>query len=251
MTHSYVWHDLFICVTWLIHMCDMTHSYVKHDSFCRCTWLIRPKEQRKSRLLYMSRTPPWNFGNSFIFMTRLICRRTWLMRARVTEKMCACVCVCVCVCVRVCVWYHVTFWREFETEWIHVCVSVCVYVCVSNITLHSGGNLRSRQWESTWKCCEDVLRWSVELMMCGGAPMKCCDDVYRGTHEVLRWCVQGHHQYKRHDTRDQWRIDVIREWYSRIEILTRMTESCHTCTSHIVSYVSIYTVTIHKHTYTL
>jgi len=28
MTHSYVWHDSFICVTWLIHMCDMTHSYV-------------------------------------------------------------------------------------------------------------------------------------------------------------------------------------------------------------------------------
>jgi len=33
MTHSYVWHDSFICVTWLIHMCDMTHSYVWHDSF--------------------------------------------------------------------------------------------------------------------------------------------------------------------------------------------------------------------------
>jgi len=29
---SYVWHDSFICVTWLIHMCDMTHSYVWHDS---------------------------------------------------------------------------------------------------------------------------------------------------------------------------------------------------------------------------
>jgi len=28
-----VWHDSFICVTWLIHMCDMTHSYVVHDSF--------------------------------------------------------------------------------------------------------------------------------------------------------------------------------------------------------------------------
>ena len=33
MTHSYAWHDSFICVTWLIHMCDMTHSYVWHDSF--------------------------------------------------------------------------------------------------------------------------------------------------------------------------------------------------------------------------
>jgi len=27
-THSYVWHDSFICVPWLIHMCAMTHSHV-------------------------------------------------------------------------------------------------------------------------------------------------------------------------------------------------------------------------------
>jgi len=60
MTHSYVWHDSFICVTWLIHMshsichwydafnvshialamCDMTHSYVWHDSFICVPWLI-------------------------------------------------------------------------------------------------------------------------------------------------------------------------------------------------------------------
>ena len=40
MTHSYVWHDSFTCVTWLIHMCDMTHSYVWHDSFVRVTCLI-------------------------------------------------------------------------------------------------------------------------------------------------------------------------------------------------------------------
>ena len=46
-THSYVWHGSFICVTWridicvtwLIHLCDMTHSYVWHDSFICVTWL--------------------------------------------------------------------------------------------------------------------------------------------------------------------------------------------------------------------
>jgi len=31
--YSYVWHDVFICVTWRIHMCDMTYSYVWHDYF--------------------------------------------------------------------------------------------------------------------------------------------------------------------------------------------------------------------------
>jgi len=42
-THSYVWHDSFIRVTWLIHMCDMTHSYVWHDSrWCevRDSWVL-------------------------------------------------------------------------------------------------------------------------------------------------------------------------------------------------------------------
>jgi len=28
MTHSYVWHDSFVCVKWLTYTCDMTHSYV-------------------------------------------------------------------------------------------------------------------------------------------------------------------------------------------------------------------------------
>ena len=32
MSDSYVWHYSFICVTLLIHMCDMTHSHVRHDS---------------------------------------------------------------------------------------------------------------------------------------------------------------------------------------------------------------------------
>jgi len=40
MTHSYMRHDSFICVPWLIHMCAMTHSYVWHDSFIFMTWLI-------------------------------------------------------------------------------------------------------------------------------------------------------------------------------------------------------------------
>jgi len=33
MTHSCVWHDSFVCVTWLILVCDMTHSCVQHDAF--------------------------------------------------------------------------------------------------------------------------------------------------------------------------------------------------------------------------
>jgi len=36
MTHSYMWHDSLICVTWLIYMCAMSHSCTCHDSpMCR------------------------------------------------------------------------------------------------------------------------------------------------------------------------------------------------------------------------
>jgi len=40
ITHSYVRYDALICATWLIHMCDMTHLYVRDDSFICVTWLI-------------------------------------------------------------------------------------------------------------------------------------------------------------------------------------------------------------------
>jgi len=61
MTHSYVWRDSFICVTWLIHVCDMTHSYVWHDSFIYVTWLIHMCDMTHS---YMSH-------DSFICVTWL------------------------------------------------------------------------------------------------------------------------------------------------------------------------------------
>jgi len=40
MTHSYVCQDSFTCMPWLIHLCAMTHSYVCHGSFICVPWLI-------------------------------------------------------------------------------------------------------------------------------------------------------------------------------------------------------------------
>jgi len=41
ITPVYAWYDvsrdLFICATWLIHMCNMTHSYVWYNSLS-CVW---------------------------------------------------------------------------------------------------------------------------------------------------------------------------------------------------------------------
>ena len=33
-----VWRNSCMCVTWLLHVCDMTHLYVWHDSIIRVTW---------------------------------------------------------------------------------------------------------------------------------------------------------------------------------------------------------------------
>ena len=38
--------DSFICVTWLIHVCDMTHSCVWHDSFI-CVWVSHTSFRRR------------------------------------------------------------------------------------------------------------------------------------------------------------------------------------------------------------
>ena len=44
-THTHVWHDSCICMTWLIHTCKMTHSYVRLDStrlhsYTCVTWIM-------------------------------------------------------------------------------------------------------------------------------------------------------------------------------------------------------------------
>jgi len=57
-----VWHDSFICVTWLIHTCDMTHSYVWYNSFIFVTWHIHISD--------MTHSCAWH--DSFIILTRLI-----------------------------------------------------------------------------------------------------------------------------------------------------------------------------------
>ena len=62
MTHSYAWHDSFICVTWLIHMCDVTYSYVWQNSFMCVTWLIH--------MCDMTHSCVWH--GSFIRVTWLI-----------------------------------------------------------------------------------------------------------------------------------------------------------------------------------
>ena len=94
MTHSYVWHNSFICVTWLIHvawpihMCDMTHSYVWHDSFICVTWLIHMCDMTHSYVVHDSFiSVPWLIhmcGKTLSWVAWLIhmCDRTLWSQAK-------------------------------------------------------------------------------------------------------------------------------------------------------------------------
>jgi len=54
VTHSYVWHDPFICVTKHIRICDLTRSFVWLDSFTCVTWLIHMCDIPHSYVWYNS-----------------------------------------------------------------------------------------------------------------------------------------------------------------------------------------------------
>jgi len=98
MTHS--------CATWLLHMCDMVHSYVWHGSFVRVTWLIRTCDMAHSHV--------WH--GSFTYVT-------WLMHMCNMHTMYASAFVnvemrCLYLYVRVYVY-------------VRVCISICLYLYVN------------------------------------------------------------------------------------------------------------------------
>ena len=83
MTRSYAWHESFICFTWLVHVCDMTHWYVWHDAFICWTWLV-----------YTCDRAHW-----YVWQDSLMCVCLWLIHICDIIHSYVCVCVCVCLCV--------------------------------------------------------------------------------------------------------------------------------------------------------
>jgi len=71
MNHSYVWRDLFIHATWLIHMCDMTHSHLTWSNQVINTFTLIPHYCRGSIHMWdMTHSYVWH--DSFIYVTWLI-----------------------------------------------------------------------------------------------------------------------------------------------------------------------------------
>jgi len=83
---TYVWHDSFVCLTWLIHRGDMTHSHVRHDSFICETWLIDMCDTMIIRMSHMIhshvRRVAWSFvGHTYVCVCHTcVTRVMWDMR---------------------------------------------------------------------------------------------------------------------------------------------------------------------------
>jgi len=71
MTHVYVRHDPFICVTWLVHMCDMTHSYILYALLAVVYALLIAK-------LYLRDMALYTWHDSHMWHDQIICV-TWLI----------------------------------------------------------------------------------------------------------------------------------------------------------------------------
>jgi len=73
-----VWH---VCVTWLVHMCDMTHSYVWHDSFMCVTWLIHVCNMTHSCAPYDIQPRVWHVCVTWLVHMCVMTRScvTWLV----------------------------------------------------------------------------------------------------------------------------------------------------------------------------
>jgi len=147
MTHTYVWHDLYICVTWLIHKCDMTHSYVWHDSYICVTWLIH--------MCDMTHTYVWHD-----VWHDLSIHVTWLCLCDMTVSVWQdCVCVTgLCLCDRT-----VSVWHDYVCViWLCLCdMNVSVWhdcVCVKWLCLC---DMTVSVWQETE--CMISVTWLIHM----------------------------------------------------------------------------------------
>ena len=153
MTHSYVWHDSFTCVTGLIHMCDMTHSCVWSDSFICVKWPIHMCDVPHSYVWQHSSTcVTWiiqklDTAHSYVWHDSSICV-TWLIH--------------MCKLTHLYVWHdsltyihiyntwliHRSDWWRILRSWVLILVSSVwhdFFICVTWLT-HMRDMTHSPEW---------------------------------------------------------------------------------------------------------
>ena len=110
MTRAYVWHDSFILVTWLIHACDMTHSYVWHDLFMRVTWLMHTCDMNHSYVRHDSCIRvTWLLEVPCSFFIGVLCALRTTLRGKCEWHDSF---ICVTWLIHTCVMTHSYVWHE-------------------------------------------------------------------------------------------------------------------------------------------
>ena len=148
MPYSNVWHDSFICVTWLIHVCDMTHSCVWHDSFMRMTNVCMTAIHLNGSLMCITAIhlncssmciTVIHLNGSFMCCTAIHLSDSFVRMTNVCCSVLQCAAVCCSVLQCVAVWHDYVTWliRAYD-KCVHDCNThihvVCCSVCALALT---------------------------------------------------------------------------------------------------------------------
>ena len=141
-----MWHDAFICVAWLIHICDMTHSTGRP---CHRT-LHLP-------LRRLARHHGLNFSKVSLFWVYRKWQCRWILRIFgkiFAKRVCLCFLrICMCTCIRVYIYNIFMYAWVLKDKWnmdmyvyiyiyayickymyvyiyIHIYIYICMYICI-------------------------------------------------------------------------------------------------------------------------
>jgi len=170
-----VWHDSFICVTWLIHVRDMTHAYVWHDSFKCVTWLNTnhclecPTPRARECVTHWCRSlcvyATWliHLCDTLMLLTVCVCYMTHLYVWHADATHCVCVrhdsFICVTWRIHECDMTHLSAWHDSYHIYARVTshsqrdTLMPLTVCVCDMT-HLLMQLQSNManWSTVWVC---------------------------------------------------------------------------------------------------
>jgi len=176
MTHSNVWHDSFVSMTWPIHMCDMAHSYVRHDTFKCVIWLIRKYDVTHSYVWYGAficvtcRIQMCDMTHSHVWYSAFICV-TWRIH----------MCDMTFSHMRHDSFLHATYW-------IFVYMFCASHICVCDMTL-------SQEWHDSFPCTTPLIhmRAMTRCYICVTWPTHISDTNHSYLHHDFFLCATTKH----------------------------------------------------------